>query len=326
MTDAGEAERRGPTPRLLYLVYGLAMLLVIGGCVGVRLLTRSDRDGGSAAPRSSAAVRGATTLTNLQYSDLLAEADSAIGTDFRRLETTDPGTLATVGPQTAQTLFLQVGKLRAVRPPAAATAVHAQLTTALAGLGDMIQRIGTDDPALSCPAAAQTPYGSLLLSSWATRIRADSGTLVRIDPAFVFGKFLPPAVPVSRPATGTFITPPSRRGSGELKIRNGGGDTTVSLVPVGGGTTPLFTVYVRGKTNYTVQGVAAGTYRIYYATGANFDPHRKGFLNDCAFNRFDDKFPFRAAPAISTWEITMTPVAGGNASTSEVDPGAFPAG
>ena len=328
MTDAGEAERRGPTPRQLYLAYGLAILLIIGGCAGARLLTRSAREGGSAAPASSASNNGASTLTNLQYSDLLAEADSAIGTDFRRLETSDPRTLATVGSQTAQTLYLQVGRLRAARPPAAATAVHAQLTAALAGLGDMIQRIGTDDSELSCPAAAQAPYASLLLSAWAGRVRTESSALARIDPAFAFGKFLPPApaVPVSRPATGTFITPPSRRGSGELKIRNGGGDTTVSLVPVGGGTTPLFTVYVRGKTNYTVQGVAAGTYRIYYATGANFDPHRKGFLNDCAFNRFDDKFPFRAAPAISTWEITMTPVAGGNASTSEVDPGAFPAG
>jgi hypothetical protein len=331
VTDAGEAERRGPTPRQLYLAYGLAILLIIGGCAGVRLLTRSDRDARSAAPSSSAASTapvGATTLTNLQYSDLLAEADSAIGTDFRRLETDDPRTLATVGPQTAQTLYLQVGKLRAARPPAAAAAVHAQLTTALAGLGDMIQRIGTDDAGPSCPAAAETPYASLLLSDWAARVRTGSGALARIDPAFTFGKFLPPApdVPVSRPATGTFVTAPTRRGSGELKIRNGGGDTAVSLVPAGGGTTQLFTVYVRGRSDYTVAGVAAGTYRVFYATGANWNPQRKGFMNDCAFNRFDDTFPFRAAPAISTWEITMTPVAGGNASTSKVDPGAFPAG
>jgi hypothetical protein len=72
--------------------------------------------------------------------------------------------------------------------------------------------------------------------------------------------------------------------------------------------------------------VAAGTYRIYYATGAEWNPQRKGFRKDCAFSRFDDAFPFRAAPAISTWEITMTAVAGGNASTSDVDPGSFPAG
>jgi hypothetical protein len=326
VTDAGEAERRGPTPRQLYLAYGLAILLVIGGCAGVRLLTRPDRDGRSAAPAPSAAAGTAATLTNGQYSDVLAEADSAIGTDFRRLDTADPRTLATVGPQTAQTLYVQVGKLRAVRPPAAATAVHGQLISALSGLGDMIQRLGTDD-ARSCPAAADSPYVSLLLSTWAARVRSGSGTLARIDPAFVFGKFLPPApvVPRSRPATGTFVTAPVRHGSGELKIRNGGGDTVVSVVPVGGDTTPLFTVYVRGRNDYTVHGVAAGTYRIYYATGTDWNPQRKGFRNDCAFSRFDDTFPFRAAPAISTWEITMTPVAGGNASTSDVDPGAFPA-
>jgi hypothetical protein len=331
VTDAGEPQRRGPTPRQQYLAYGLAILLIIGGCAGVRLLTRPDRDDKSAAPASSAvgsrAARDAT-LTSLQYSDVLAEADSAIGTDFRLLDTADQRTLAIVGPQTAQTLYLQVAKLRAVRPPPAATAVHAQLITALAGLGGTIQRIGTDDAEPSCPAAAQTPYVSLLLSAWAARVRTDSGSLARIDPAFVFGKFLPPAppVPVSRPATGTFVTAPARRGSGQLKIKNGGGDTAVSLVPSGGDTRPLFTVYVRGRSEYTIPGVAAGTYRVYYATGANWNPQRRGFLTDCAFSRFDDTFPFRAAPAISTWEITMTPVAGGNASTSEVDPNAFPAG
>jgi hypothetical protein len=330
VTDAGEAQRRGPTPRQQYLAYGLAIVLVIGGCVGVRLLTRPDRAGGSAAPASSAgsSAARAATLTNVQYADVLAQADSAVGTDFRRLDTTDARALATLGPQTAQTLYLEVNRLRAVRPPPAAAAVHADLVTALAGLGDMIQRIGTDDAGPPCPAAAETPYASLLQSTWAARIRAGSGALVRIDPAFVFGKFLPPApvVPVTRPVTGTFITPPARHGTGELKIKNGGGDTTVSLVPAAGEAAPLFTVYVRAKTDYTVAAVAAGTYRIYYATGAGWNPQRKGFLKDCAFSRFDDTFPFRAAPAISTWEITMTPVAGGNASTSDVDPGSFPAG
>jgi hypothetical protein len=328
VTDPGEAERHGPTPRQQYLAYGLAILLIIGGCAGVRLFTRPDRDGRSASPAAGGSAAPDGTLTNVQYSDVLAEADSDIGTDFRRLDTADPRALATVGPQTAQTLYLQVGKLRAVRPPPTATAVHVQLITALAGLGDMVQRIGTDDAAPRCPAAAESPYAALLLSPWAARVRSNSGALARIDPAFVFGKFLPPApaVPVTRPATGTFITGPARRGSGQLKIKNGGSDTAVSLVPVGADTRPLFTVYVRGGNDYTVPGVAAGTYRIYYATGANWNPQRRGFLNDCAFSRFDDTFPFRAAPAISTWEITMTPVAGGNASTSDVDPGAFPAG
>jgi hypothetical protein len=82
---------------------------------------------------------------------------------------------------------------------------------------------------------------------------------------------------------------------------------------------------VRGHREHTVRGVAAGTYRIYYATGASWNPNRRGFLKNCAFSRFDDTFRFRAAPAISTWEITLAPVAHGNSSTSDVDPDAFPA-
>ena len=328
MTDAGEPERRGSTPRRQYLAYGLAILLVIGGCVGVRLLIGPDREGRTATRDGSGTTwvaRGDATLTPVQYSDVLAEADSAIGTDFRLLDTEDPRTLATVAPRTAQTLYLQVGRLRAVRVPAAATAIHALLIKELAGLGDMVQRLGTDDAEPSCP-AVQTTYGALLLSEWAAGIRAASQALARIDRSYVFGKFLPPApvVPVIRPATGTLLTPPARRGTGELRIRNGSADTVVSLVPVGAAT-PLFTVYVRGHGGYTVRGVAAGTYRIYYATGADWNPNRKGFLKDCTFSRFDDTFRFRAAPAISTWEITLAPVTHGNSSTSDVDPDAFPA-
>ena len=77
---------------------------------------------------------------------------------------------------------------------------------------------------------------------------------------------------------------------------------------------------------YLAVHFAAGTYFVYYASGKDWNPARKGFMSDCAFNRFDDTFLFRARPLIDTWEITMTPVAGGNASTSNVDPNAFPTG
>jgi hypothetical protein len=328
MGEAGTSGRRGATARQQYLAYGTAIVLVVGGCIGVRFLTGGD--GKAAGPTRIVASAPSQTseITAVRYSELLAEADSAIGTDFRRIDTNDPQTLAAAAPQTAQTIYAEVEKLRAVTPPPSAAAVHAELVQALAGMGDMIQRLGTDEEERSCPAAEASPYESLVVSGWANQIRADARALAKVDRAFVFGKFLPPApdAPASRPKNGSFVKAPARRGTGQLKIKNGGVDTIVSLVPVTGDKTPLFTVYVRAGSDDTVDGVAAGTYFIYYATGEDWNPARRGFMTDCAFSKFDDTFQFRARPLIDTWQITMTPVTGGNASTSNVDPDAFPGG
>jgi hypothetical protein len=202
------------------------------------------------------------------------------------------------------------------------------LTQELASLGEMVSGVGTAADKPDCPAAATTPFGTLLASGWAGRIHQDSLALAKADPTFVFGRFLPaaPKVITTRPANGSFIKKATKHGIGKLKIKNGGGDTTISLVPAKGKKTPVFTVYVRAKKSYTVTRVSAGTYLIYYASGAGWNPSRKGFTSTCEFSKFDDTFLFSGYPIIDTWQITMTPVLGGNASTSDVDPNAFPSG
>jgi hypothetical protein len=308
------------TARRQYLAYGTAIVLVIAACFGARLLTGEDN-----RPAARAVPPASPTVTVTQYSDVLASADAAIGTDFRRLDTTSAKTLASAVPIAAQTMYAQAQALRAVHPPAAAAAPHQDLIAQLSGFSDMIQRLGTDQATPVCPAADTSQYDALLRSGFAQRIRADVQALARANKAFVFGTFLPPApaLPTARPATGAYIRTPARHGSGILKITNGGAeDTAVSLVPDSGG--PLLTVYVRGGTDVTVPDVATGTYRIYYQSGRDWNPRRTGFMTDCAFSRFDETYAFRAYPVINTWEISMTPVAGGNASTSEVDPESFP--
>jgi hypothetical protein len=306
------------SPRAQFIAYGTAIVLVLGCCFGVRYVTRQDKAGDADAARISTAPTAVVTAA--QYSDLLAEADSAIGTDFRRLDTTSAKTLAGAIPVAAQSMYAQAQRLRAVTPPEAA-ATHHDLVTQLSGFSDMIQRLGSDRQQPTCPAAATTQYGSLLVSAFAAGIRADARALAKADPAFVFGKFLPPVPPVpsARPATGALITSPSRHGSGQLKIRNEGDDTAVTLVPTGT-KTPLLTVFVRAGSDHTVERVATGTYEIYYATGHTWNPDTEGFMNDCAFNRFDETFSFRASPVIDTWAITMTASTG----PGNVDPDDFP--
>jgi hypothetical protein len=315
------AERK-VTPRAQLIAYGTAIVLVVGGCFGALYLRGRD-DPPAAASRHPTTPSG--PVTTVRYSDALAVADSAIGTDFRRLDTTSAKTLAGTIPVAAQSMYAQAERLRAVRPPTAA-ATHRDLVTQLSGFSNMIQRLGTDQQQPTCPAAATTQYGSLLASSFADGIRADATALARADPTFVFGKFLPPVPPVpsSRPATGTLVTAPAQHGSGQLKIKNGGGDTAISLVPTTGTKTPLLTVFVRAGSDYTVDRVGTGTYEIYYASGRNWNPERKGFTEDCTFSRFDETFAFRAYPVIDTWSITMTAAAGGTATVSNVDPDDFP--
>jgi hypothetical protein len=318
--------RRRLTVKQQFLAYGAAVALVAGCCTGAGILTFRDRGKTSASPAKIVGTvpsRAATQVTAAQYAVLLAAADSAIGADFRRLNTNHPESAA---PQAARTIDEQVATLRAVEPPSVAAAAHAQLTQELAGLGEMVSGIGTDQDKPACPAAATTPYGSLLASGWAGRIHQEALALAKADPTFVFGTFLPapPKVVTTRPANGSFVKKAGKHGIGKLKIKNGGSDTTISLVPAKGKKTPVFTVYVRAKSSYTVTRVSAGTYTIYYASGTGWNPARKGFTSKCAFSKFDDTFLFSGYPIIDTWQITMTPVIGGNASTSDVDPSAFP--
>ena len=65
-------------------------------------------------------------------------------------------------------------------------------------------------------------------------------------------------------------------------------------------------------------------YNIFTAGGEDWDNAKKGFTRDCAFSKFDDDFAFSSSG--DRWTITLEQVVGGNASTSDVDPNAFPAG
>jgi hypothetical protein len=101
----------------------------------------------------------------------------------------------------------------------------------------------------------------------------------------------------------------------------GGGDTTISLVPENS-KDPLLTVYLRSADKVTVKGIRYGTYQLYTASGQDWDAAKKGFTRGCSFNRFNDKFDF--GTSTPGWEVKLTESAAGNASTSDVDPGAFP--
>jgi hypothetical protein len=130
-----------------------------------------------------------------------------------------------------------------------------------------------------------------------------------------------------RPSNGQFVRQGSRTGRGELTIENGGQQDAVITLAVG--KRPTFAVYVRKGAKHTVTGIRDGTYRVYFTSGTDWDPKARAFGQDCSFDRFDDSLEFQTKQTAtqtewSTWTISLQPVAGGNAPTSEVDPDDFP--
>jgi len=78
-----------------------------------------------------------------------------------------------------------------------------------------------------------------------------------------------------------------------------------------------------------VTGVGDGTYKIFFTGGSDWDGKARSFARKCAFQQFDDKLTFRTIRSAtqirwSTWDISLQPVLGGNATTSDVDPNDYP--
>ena len=95
------------------------------------------------------------------------------------------------------------------------------------------------------------------------------------------------------------------------------------------GREPVISVYVRKGKDYAVKGVPDGSYTVFFTGGADWDGKARAFGRECAFQRFEDPLTFRTVQTASqiqwsVWTITLQPVAGGTASTPDVDPNDFP--
>lgn len=300
---------KGSKKKLWIGAGAVGVLLIAGCCAGGVLLARNAGDDDKGGKDSGTAVSAA------DYSKTLGEVDASLKDPFTKMAAGDKASYAT----SATGLRAGADKLDSVVPPGSAAGAHGTLVTALRGLADDAEDAAAAKP--KCPASS--PVSELLGSEAAEDVRAQAKTLAGQDPTFKVGTFLPakPKEQSRRLNTGAFIKKKSGSGSGDLVIENGAGDTTVSLVPKGA-KKPNFTVYVRGKAKHTVKNIKSGTYEVFSAAGEDWDPAKKGFTRDCSFTKFDDEFKFE--PGV-IWTITLEQVVGGNASTSDVDPNAFPA-
>lgn len=122
---------------------------------------------------------------------------------------------------------------------------------------------------------------------------------------------------------GSFVREGERDGLGELTVENGGdADAVLTLTH---GTDAVYSFYVLKGQTAKVTGIRDGQYDVYFAGGFDWDAASKRFTQSCAFTKFDDGLNFNTTDSTySTWKLTLQPVAGGNASTTDIPEGSFP--
>ncbi|MEU4224070.1 hypothetical protein AB0F17_07230 [Nonomuraea sp. NPDC026600] len=130
-----------------------------------------------------------------------------------------------------------------------------------------------------------------------------------------------------RLGNGHYLRKGSMTGRSSLQIDNGG--TRDAVVTVMKGKSRAFSVYVRKKSKFKVRGVRDGTYKIFFTHGVDWDGKSKSFTRDCSFERFQKTVKFKTTFTSTQilwhdWRVTLHAISGGNARTSDVDPGQFP--
>jgi hypothetical protein len=137
----------------------------------------------------------------------------------------------------------------------------------------------------------------------------------------------PPPTPTNVPVeilNGWPMQMPEGRGFGELTIENGTSqDAIVKLYDPRLGRSIRGVYVVRGES-WTITDIPAGSYRVRFATGRDWDADLRAWQRPTGFDEFQEVFDFtETVEHYTTWEITLQPIVGGTAKTIEIDPATF---
>ena len=316
------------------LVIVLAAVIVVPRLVGGEDPVRSvSGSGGSTTTAPTEAttpvVTTAPPVTATEYQQALVVVDQALKPGIQKFGSArTPAAVEQAASQVRQTILAETRKLRAIVAPTAAESGHTLLLGSLETMAnDLLQIESAAGSQELC--TGFSALNRLTRTRSADQVRAAARALSTAEPTspYRIGTFLPPSSKDAsrRLNNGTYIKNGSRTGLGQLKIDNGNAqDASVSIVPANSKTAAMV-VFVRAKNKFTVKGLRDGTYRIYLTTGTDWDNRNKAFTTKCTFEQFDDTMKFNTtSTTYSIWSITLNPVTGGQASTSDVDPGAFP--
>ena len=301
----------------------LTVVCALGACDGGNNSGGPGGAGGAKAAQTDAAVSPEvyrTTLLGVTTPINKALAELAGAGSFKELSARIAN-LESAASQAAARLEQQA-------PPPALAAEHAKLVAALRQFDDDLNTLSDDvDGRDLC--TASSARAQLGQADGTTALRAAAAALTAKAPDDKLSLALPAAARTTtrRLPNGHFVRSGRRGGRGTLTIDNGGdSDAVITLAK---GKHPVISVYVRKDKKYKVTGVGDGSYKVYFTGGADWDGQARRFSRKCAFQQFDDKLNFRTTRTAteirwSTWQVSLQPVLGGTARTSDVDPGDYP--
>ncbi|MGI5157036.1 hypothetical protein [Microbispora sp. CA-102843] len=303
----------------------LAASVTLAACTGSPSGSGKAASGEEAAP--SAASSGAPALTPEAYRSALDAAGRPARTTLAAIAKarTFRSLHQRIG-RAESALDSALGRLGGLRPPADVSPEHTDYVAALRGLNGRLGALDEDvtSHALCSGTAVLARLG---LSGEFKTLRAAAGDLAKAGDYPVV-QIKPPAQRARRLGNGTMLLSAIRGGRGSLSVKNGGTQDGVVTLVRGGRKAVSF--YVRKRSTAKVANIKDGTYRIYFTTGVDYDRGSRAFTRNCGFSKFDDSLTFRTVytgggVSWKDWTLTLDAVFGGNASTSEVDPDAFPA-
>ncbi|MEU8176793.1 hypothetical protein AB0C14_28295 [Microbispora hainanensis] len=308
----------------------LAASVTLAACTGSPGGSGKAASGEEAAPSAgttTTAESGPPALTPAAYRKAL----DAAGRPAR-------STLAAIAKaRTFKSLHQRIGRaesalesaqerLGGLRPPADVAAEHADYVAALRGLNGRLGALDEDVTSrVLCSGAAV--LAGLGRSGEFKDLRSAAGDLAKAGDYPVV-QIKPPARRTRRLGNGTILLSAIRGGRGSLTVKNGGTQDGVVTLVRGGRKAVSF--YVRKGSTAKVSNIKDGTYRVYFTTGVDYDRGARAFTRNCGFSKFDDAVKFQTVYSgysvrWSDWTLTLDAVFGGNATTSDVDPDAFPA-
>jgi hypothetical protein len=143
----------------------------------------------------------------------------------------------------------------------------------------------------------------------------------------------PPYDPTVEPANGyVFKNNLWGGGLGTLTVRNGTVNGAIVKLVSTRLNRSVFTVFVAPNSSYTIKNIPNETYRLAYATGRRFNPLTDTFDRLYGISVFDRYLTYDTRDVdeydgthtyYHTFEVTLQPVAGGNARTSTLAPQSF---
>ncbi|MFG1820410.1 hypothetical protein ACGFIF_42105 [Kribbella sp. NPDC049174] len=225
--------------------------------------------------------------------------------------------------QLAAAVVLERQALAKVSPPQALSAAHQTVLESFDGypetVTDNLSDAGVTKTSCGLPKAPAVRLYEAKAGIRSSVLELPQDVSKSVGKGLRFGALVVPAAPKAPPtvngrgSNGKVIQRSGAQGPGRLQIDNGSSSDVVIVVTNSNPRKPQVSIYVRASSKATLNGIR-GSYYVFFKSGTNWDAVNRRFTEDCAYERYDDRFD-----GSFDWSISLARTPLGNAPTSEVD-------